>query len=125
VADGAHVNSVGYNTAGEGEVDSDLVRDALVVVESRAAVLAPPPSGSIELRRAIEDGIVALDFIHAEVGEIVAGNAEGRKDDETITLYKSIGVAAQDAAASTSCCRPPPPAVPARQSTSSNVFEQG
>ena len=96
---GTHVNSVGYNTAGEGEIDSEVIRDALVVVESRDAVLAPPPSGSIELRRAIEAGIVVPDFIHAEIGEIVAGIAEGRGDDQAITLYKSIGVAVQDAAA--------------------------
>jgi ornithine cyclodeaminase len=96
---GTHVNSVGYNTSGQGEVDSEVIRDALVVVESRASVLAPPPSGSVELRSAIEAGIVAPDFIHAEIGEIVAGIAEGRRDDEVITLYKSIGVAVQDAAA--------------------------
>jgi ornithine cyclodeaminase len=100
VRPGTHVNSVGYNTAGHGEVDGDLIRDALVVVESRAAVLAPPPSGSVELRRAIEAGIVTRDFIHAEIGEIVAGRVAGRSDDQTITLYKSIGVAVQDAAAS-------------------------
>ena len=97
---GTHVNSVGYNTAGAGEVDGALVRDALVVVESREAALAPPPSGSIELRRAIEDRLVAPDFIHAEIGEIVAGIADGRTDEEAITLYKSVGVAVQDATAS-------------------------
>jgi alanine dehydrogenase len=96
---GTHVNSVGYNTAGEGEVDSEVVRDALVVVESRDAVLASPPSGAVELRRAIEAGIVTLDCIHAEIGEIIAGIAEGRRDDHAITLYKSVGVAVQDAAA--------------------------
>src|SRR2546430_2233868 len=37
LSDGAHVNSVGYNTAGR-EVDERTVVDALVVVESRAAV---------------------------------------------------------------------------------------
>jgi ornithine cyclodeaminase/alanine dehydrogenase-like protein (mu-crystallin family) len=33
---GAHVNSVGYNTAGR-EVDGETVAAALVVIESRAA----------------------------------------------------------------------------------------
>ena len=94
------MNSVGYNTAGDGEVDAELIRDALVVVESRDAVLAPPPSGAVEIRRAIEAGVVSPDCIHAEIGEIVAGTAQGRRDDETITLYKSVGVAVQDAAAS-------------------------
>ena len=97
---GTHVNSVGYNAAGDGEVDAELIRDALVVVESRDAVLAPPPSGAVELRRAIEAGVVSPDCIHAEVGEIVTGTAQGRRDDQTITLYKSVGVAVQDAAAS-------------------------
>jgi ornithine cyclodeaminase len=96
---GTHVNSVGYNTAGEGEVDGEVIRDALVVVESRAAVLAPPPSGAVELRRALEAGLVTSDCIHAEIGEIVAGTIVGRRDDQAITLYKSVGVAVQDAAA--------------------------
>jgi alanine dehydrogenase len=96
---GTHVNSVGYNTAGDGEVDGEVIRDALVVVESRDAVLAPPPSGAVEIRRAIQAGIVTPDFIHAEIGEIVAGIAEGRRDAAAITLYKSVGVAVQDAAA--------------------------
>jgi alanine dehydrogenase len=96
---GTHVNSVGYNTAGEGEVDGDLVRDSLLVVESRSAVLAAPPSGAVEIRGAIDAGLITSDHIHAEIGEIVSGVATGRADAEAITLYKSVGVAAQDAAA--------------------------
>jgi ornithine cyclodeaminase len=98
---GTHVNSVGYNTAGTGEVESDVIRDALVVVESRDAVLAAPPAGAVEFRQAIEAGIVGPDCIHAEIGEIVAGFADGRRDEDAITLYKSVGVAVQDAAAAT------------------------
>lgn len=33
--------------------------------------------------------------------EIVAAAAEGRRDDGAVTLYKSVGVAVQDAAATT------------------------
>jgi ornithine cyclodeaminase len=96
---GTHVNSVGYNVAGRGEVDTATVRDALVVVESRAAVLAAPPSGAVELRRALETGAIDADHIHAEIGELVAGDRSGRTDDAQLTLYKSVGVAVQDAAA--------------------------
>jgi ornithine cyclodeaminase len=96
---GTHVNSVGYNTAGTGEVDSATIRDALVVVESRTAVLAAPPSGAVELRRAIEAGALAPDHIHAEIGELVAGDRPGRTDTSQLTLYKSVGVSVQDAAA--------------------------
>jgi alanine dehydrogenase len=96
---GVHVNSVGYNTAGEGEVDVQTMRDALIVVESRAAALAAPPAGAVELGRAIGRGAIDPDHIHAEIGEIVAGDRTGRTDDAEITLYKSVGVAVQDTAA--------------------------
>lgn len=90
LAAGVHVTSVGYNVAGR-EVDARTVADATVVVESRAAALAPPPAGATELAGGVE--------VHAEIGEIVAGTRPGRTSDAEITLYKSVGVAAQDVAA--------------------------
>ena len=96
--DGAHVNSVGYNTAGR-EVDEGTVADALLVVESRSAVLAAPPSGSNEINWPIRDGRITKEHIHAELGELVSRARTGRTNDQQITLYKSVGVAVEDAAA--------------------------
>jgi alanine dehydrogenase len=96
---GIHVTSVGYNPSGLGEVDEDTVADAAVFVESRAAALAPPPAGAVELLRAIESGHIIEEHIRAEIGEVVAGSAPGRVSPDETTLYKSVGVAAQDAAA--------------------------
>jgi len=96
--DGTHVTSVGYNTAGR-EVDESTVADALVVVESRAAVLAAPPSGSNDLNWPIRDGRITKDHIHAELGELVTKQRPGRTSEKQITLYKSVGVAVEDAAA--------------------------
>lgn len=89
---GVHVNSVGLNPAGR-EVDAATVDDALLVVESRQSTLTPPPAGAPEL--------VGVDpsRVHAELGELVAGAKPGRTSPEQITLYKSVGVAVQDAAA--------------------------
>ncbi len=95
---GTHITSVGYNTAGR-EVDSATVAAAVVVVESRDAVLAPPPAGSNDLLTPIAEGIVGAEHIHAEIGELLAGRRPGRTSPEQITLYKSVGVAAQDVAA--------------------------
>jgi alanine dehydrogenase len=90
---GAHVNSVGANPAGRGEVDPAIVRDAAVVaVEYRESTLAPPPAGASEFRDGAPDGVV-------ELGELVARSKGGRSSREQITLYKSVGVAVQDAAA--------------------------
>lgn len=96
--DGAHVTSVGYNTAGR-EVDEETVVDALVIVESRAAALAAPPSGSNDLNWPIRDGKITKDHVHAELGELVSGTRPGRADEQQLTLYKSVGVAVEDAAA--------------------------
>jgi alanine dehydrogenase len=89
---GAHVNSVGLNPAGR-EVDAATVSEALLVIESRQSTLAPPPAGAPEL--------VGVDpaHVHAELGELVAGTKPGRTSPEQVTLYKSVGVAVQDAAA--------------------------
>jgi alanine dehydrogenase len=95
---GTHVTSVGFNPEGR-EVDADALARALVVVESRAAALAPYPAGSNDLLWPIRDGVFGEDHVHAEIGELVAGTRPGRTDPGQITVYKSVGVAAQDAAA--------------------------
>lgn len=97
LAPGTHVTSVGFNPQGR-EVDDATVADAVVVVESRAATLAPPPSGSNDLGHPVERGLLAAEDV-AEIGELVAGIRPGRTLPEQITLYKSIGVAVQDGVA--------------------------
>ena len=89
LAPGMHVNSVGLNPKGR-ELDAETVRRAKLVVESRAAALAPPPAGANELAGA---------HVHAEIGEIVSGARPGRTAPDEVTLYKSVGVAVQDAVA--------------------------
>jgi alanine dehydrogenase len=92
LAPGTHVNSVGLNPSGR-EVDAETVGAATLVVESRDSALAPPPAGAPEL--------VDVDpgDVHAELGELVRGTRPGRTSREELTLYKSVGVAVQDAAA--------------------------
>jgi alanine dehydrogenase len=98
LAPGTHVTSVGVNPHGR-ELAPEVVRDAVVVVESRAAALAPFPTGSNDLTWAIRDGVIDEGHIHAELGELVAGTKQGREAHEQLTLYKSVGIAVQDAAA--------------------------
>jgi alanine dehydrogenase len=98
LAPGAHVTSVGFNPDGR-EIDGETVRDAVVVVESRSAALAPFPAGSSDLLLPIQEGLITPDHVYAEIGELVLGTRPGRRTSEQLTLYKSVGVAAQDAAA--------------------------
>jgi ornithine cyclodeaminase len=93
LAPGAHVTSVGF---GGREVDDATVADAVVCVESRASVLAPLPAGSLDIQQPLERGVLReADLV--EIGELVAGERTGAGDG--LTLYKSVGVAVQDAAA--------------------------
>ena len=93
---GVHVNSVGF-TAGP-ELEPAAFADALVVVESRAAAIGKFPNGAVDISTAVERGILKVADI-SEVGELVQGVRSGRTNDEQITIYRSVGVAAQDAAA--------------------------
>jgi len=94
---GVHVNAVGLNGQGR-EIDEAAVRKASVFVESRDAALAPAPSGANDLTWPIRDGLIARESI-VEIGEVLAGTRPGRTSPEQITLYKSVGVAVQDAVA--------------------------
>jgi alanine dehydrogenase len=89
---GVHVNSVGANPSGRGEVDAATIAEALVAVESRESTLAPPPAGAPEFLEGDHGDVI-------ELGELVSGTRQGRTSPEQITLYKSVGVAVQDAAA--------------------------
>jgi ornithine cyclodeaminase len=95
---GTHVTSVGWSPSGR-EVDDQTVAEALVCVESRTAALAPvTAAGSPDLAAPLRSGLISEDGV-VEIGELVAGTRVGRSSPDQITLYKSVGVAVQDATA--------------------------
>lgn len=94
---GVHVSSVGFNPRGR-EVDDELVRASALFVDSRAALLGAQPANR-DLLEPIERGVIDDGHIRAELGAVVAGTAPGRTSADVITLYKSGGVAVQEAAA--------------------------
>jgi ornithine cyclodeaminase len=70
-----------------------------VVVEAREAALASGMGGANDLKWPIRDGLIGENHIHAEIGELISGAKPGRTSAAQITLYKSVGVAVQDAVA--------------------------
>jgi ornithine cyclodeaminase len=93
---GAHVNSVGF-TSGP-ELDPAVFADAVVAVESRDAAIGEHPNGAVDITSAVRQGILDEADVR-EVGELVEQARTGRTAEEQITVYRSVGVAAQDAAA--------------------------
>lgn len=92
---GTHVNLVGSSGPGPVEVDSALVANSRYVADSRASAL----DAAAEFLVAKEAGLVDDAHIVAEIGEVLLGSADGRRSDDEITLYKSLGHAVQDLAA--------------------------
>jgi ornithine cyclodeaminase len=94
VAEGAHIISVGACRPTHREMDPALVARARLVVDSKAAAFAE--SGDIVL--GIREALFAAGHVVAELGEIVAGRLPGRTSDGQVTLFKSLGLAAEDLA---------------------------
>jgi ornithine cyclodeaminase/alanine dehydrogenase-like protein (mu-crystallin family) len=95
VAPGAHVNAVGSSAPVPAEIDADLVVRARFFADHRAHVLAH----GAEFLRARAAGLIDDDHIVAEIGEVYSGANAGRRSDDEVTLYKSLGHAVQDLAA--------------------------
>jgi ornithine cyclodeaminase/alanine dehydrogenase-like protein (mu-crystallin family) len=94
VRDGAHINAVGAFTPTTRELPGALVNRARVYADTRAGAL----SESGDLLLAIGEGLFALDRVVGEVGEVLLGEAPGRRSPDEVTVYKSVGAAFLDAA---------------------------
>jgi ornithine cyclodeaminase/alanine dehydrogenase len=95
VREGAHVNAIGSHTPEARELDGELIRRARLVGDSREACFRE--SGDIVLP--LREGLIGEGHFHAELGEIVSGRKPGRLSAREITVFKSNGLAIQDAAA--------------------------
>jgi ornithine cyclodeaminase/alanine dehydrogenase-like protein (mu-crystallin family) len=94
VQPGQHINAVGSSHAGPAEIDNALVARARFFADSREGVL----SQGAEFLRAKQAGLVDDTHILAEIGQVLAGTAEGRRTSDEITIYKSLGHIVQDLA---------------------------
>ena len=93
--DGTHINAIGSHTPTTRELDNVSVQRSKIVVDLKEAAL----SEAGDLIIPIKNGLLSPDPVYAELGELVTGKKKGRTDDREITLFKSVGLAVQDAAA--------------------------
>jgi len=92
---GQHVNAVGASVAFMQELAADVVPAVRFVTDYRPS-LEPQAAEVIAARR---DGLIGVDHDIPEIGEIIAGRKPGRRGVDDITVYRSLGIAAQDLAA--------------------------
>lgn len=89
---GVHVNGVGSYTPEMHELPGELFAQAAVcALDSRDAVL----SEDGEIIDALDQALLGSDDL-CEIGEVSLGLADGRTSASDITVFKTVGVAAED-----------------------------
>lgn len=95
VKPGAHINAVGAYTPDTRELSGATVARAWVVVDDRAAAWAEAG----DLIQARDEGLIEADHVRAELGELVIDDDLRPSDPDQPTVFKTVGVAVQDAVA--------------------------
>ena len=95
LAPGSHVNAVGASIKDARELDSRAVVQARFFADRRESVMAEAGDFLIPLA----EGVVTLDHLRGELGDLVSGTVQGRTSPEQMTVFKSLGLAVEDVAA--------------------------
>jgi alanine dehydrogenase len=88
---GQHVSLMGADGPGKAEIAVDELLRARVVCDEWEQA-----SHNGEIARALDHGLKREDV--AELGRVLAGDEEGRRDEHEITVFDSTGLAVQDLA---------------------------
>jgi ornithine cyclodeaminase len=95
IAPGTHINAVGSSVAFARELDTASVVKSKLFVDRRESTLNE--AGDFLFPK--KEGALADDHIRGEIGDILLNKIEGRTSAKDITLFKSLGLAAEDVAA--------------------------
>ena len=95
VRPGTHINAIGVFKPHMHEIPVDTVVRAKVYVDHLHSAMEEAGDILIPINR----GLVGREHIRAELGQVASGQVSGRTSAEEITLFKAVGVAAQDVAA--------------------------
>lgn len=94
VKSGTHINGIGSHTPNARELDTAIVKRSKFIGDSKEACLKEAGDFIIPLNA----GDIDESHFYADLGEIVAGDKQAGKNDSDITIFKSNGLAIQDAA---------------------------
>jgi len=92
---GVHINAVGSSIPSARELDSATMVAASLFVDRRESTVNESGDYLVPLR----EGAIDESHIRAELGDVLIGSADGRRDAEELTVFKSLGLAVEDLAA--------------------------
>jgi ornithine cyclodeaminase/alanine dehydrogenase len=90
---GTHVNGVGSHSPDARELDTETIRRSKIIADYTPACMVEAG----DFLFPIKEGAFSQEQIHADLGEVASGTKPGRESDDEITLFKSVGLAIQDA----------------------------
>ncbi|MBT5953710.1 ornithine cyclodeaminase family protein [bacterium] len=91
VMPGTHINAIGADAEGKQELDPELLRSSIIVVDDFEQA-----SHSGEINVPISNKIISKSNIRGTLGEILTNNQQGRINSSEITIFDSTGLAVQD-----------------------------
>jgi alanine dehydrogenase len=94
VGDETHINGIGADAEGKHEIADEILLDAKIVIDDYKQC-----THSGEINVPFNNGLLTDDDIYGELGEIVAGDKQGRTTADGVTVFDSTGLAIQDVAA--------------------------
>jgi len=92
--EGTHLNVIGSNFLHKTEIDVTTVRRADVIICDSVEQCRQEAG---DFTQALEDGVTDWHLMH-DLAEVVAGTQTGRPQAQSITLFKSVGLAIEDVA---------------------------
>lgn len=93
--DGTHVTAMGQYDASKRELDATTVQRGKYVPDLRDRAFSDAGS----FLQAREEGVVDEGHVHAELGQVVAGEIPGRESRDEITIFDSGGTGIETVAA--------------------------
>lgn len=91
VKPGTHFSCVGSDMEGKQEIDENIFKDAVIVVDDINQAINV---GETEIP--IKKGVILKENITLEMGEVILGTKNGRTSDKDITIFDTTGIAIQD-----------------------------
>jgi alanine dehydrogenase len=93
IGPGTHIAALGADKGGDQELDPRIVQRARIFVDD---IRQCRTDGEINLP--LSQGLIKESDVAGEIGEVITGRKQGRRDDREITLFDSTGIALQDSA---------------------------
>jgi ornithine cyclodeaminase/alanine dehydrogenase len=94
LSEGTHINAIGSNALNRAELDVDTIRRADTIVADSVEQCHLEAGDFVA---ALDQGILHWSRVH-ELADIIAGRQTGRPTPDSITLFKSLGLAIEDLA---------------------------